>query len=112
MTTPDQPLPADATDEQVRQRQYWIPVDGDETDVLIAVARELQAATQAEYEAKLAALEADKERLDWLEDVNHVYAVFVQVQPHGDHVVNGCGPILRAAIDAARTPSPETPNDR
>ena len=58
--TPDQPLPNDATDEQIeaRHNRVWWKSGDTGSWISVCVARELQAATSAEYEAKLAALEA------------------------------------------------------
>ena len=75
--TPDQPLRADVTDEQIiarHNRQYYQYGDSD-VDISVRVARELQeatkAATVAEYEAKLAALGA--ENVEFLEVIWHTH---------------------------------------
>ena len=143
---PETPLPADATDEQIDRRAGWlggyvlgangaynrdaIPFRRAKSKSLInepsttaRVARELQAATVAEYEAKLADAEA---RLSYIEQLRRERRIWIELrridpksiafetegperwliggQGVGD---TGKGKTLREAIDAARTPSPE-----
>ena len=75
--TPDQPLRADATDEQITRRVQWArSLTASEYEVITGklgnyvpgltpfLARELLAATVAEYEAKLAALEFERDDLE------------------------------------------------
>ena len=59
---PSTPLRADATDEQILARSTFIFHEG--TRPAISIVRELQAATVAEYEAKLAALEFERDDLE------------------------------------------------
>ena len=58
--TPDQRLRHDATDEQIRERftLVYIKSEYGMQNIAMFVARELQAATKAEYDPILAALEA------------------------------------------------------
>ena len=90
------------------------------------VAHATHAATVAEYEAKLAVLEADRERLDFLicqaHDYGHVSAMTaedgeIQWQSGTRGNLFGTSRLQwfktdREAIDAARTTSPEANNDR
>ena len=103
--TPDQPLRRDSMDHE------------------LASLFKLYAATMAESKAKIAALEADKARLDWLQSCGD----FLSVKGYprkwdantGGDIMNWTPDMdeagfatVREAIDAARTPSPETTNDR
>lgn len=58
---------------------------------------------------RMKALEADKARLDLLEDVSKIYHIEIRSQPSAETVFNGQGKGLRAAIDAARQPDAQGP---
>jgi len=51
--------------------------------------------------ARVAELEKEAERLNWMENKNTCYYVRVQSQPHGNEIFSNQGAGLRAAIDAA-----------
>ena len=120
MTTPYDPYKAILTDAKVLAAEsalmaVFIGSDCGTIDALgRAVHDATRAATVAEYEAKLAALEADKARLDWMEgvgvgDYHHLARsdfALAENAPPGYHAT------FREAIDAARTPSQEATNDR
>ena len=118
---PATPLRADATDEQITSRFVQVIAENEDsaspnrTPFLrsVAVARELQAATVAEYEAKLAALDRDRE--EWLHDAE-TEAMALERLANAEPWSQMTNPRLQVAVMSsaivqyirqARTPSPE-----
>ena len=75
-----------------------------EHQIAVAPLREQIAALTAERDAlrtRVAELEKDAARLNWMENKNTCYYVTVKSQPHGNEIFSNQGVGLRAAIDAA-----------
>ena len=116
--TPQEVADVEMEEQAMRQRikePTGAPVLPALMDVLLD---DYRAAIVAEYGAKLAALYADMTRLDWLADMvdkqrdvsftdRMAYAPRTAIHFDGGRIIAGRGITLRAAIDAARTPSPK-----